>query len=245
MLENKYEKVLSFWQKKEIQNSGDLDAVVNGQAVSLAYHTTKLELSDVTFHDTREVFERGRVTGYTGDVVTLFALQNARRAWELFLDAFDARRPFDETLVKDFHLAISAGTYDERRYKRGERPGQYKIGDYVTGFYEVGAPPEDVSEEMRELLSDLQDVSDDNALIAAAFFHAKFENIHPFADGNGRAGRLLMNYFLVAHNHPVIVIHEEDRKPYMEALEQWDSGQALDPLADFLKEQTVKTWENK
>lgn len=240
-----YDEILKWWRDKRIKDSGGLDAVVNGQAVTLAYNTTKIELADVTFHDTREIFEHGRVTGYTGDVTSLFALQNARRGWELFLDAYDDWRVIDEELVKEFQYTLTTGTYDERRYKHGERPGEYKKGDYVTGLHEVGAPPEDVEAEIKELLEDIKDVEDKDALTAAAFFHAKFENIHPFADGNGRTGRLLMNYFLVCHDHPVITIHEEDRREYMRALEAWDESQDLNPLKDFLKEQTVKTWSNQ
>ena len=73
-------------------------------------------------------------------------------------------------------------------------------------------------------------------------FHYEFVFIHPFADGNGRAGRLAMNYLLVLHDHPSVVIHEEDRKDYYAALEAWDTGQELTPLRDFLMAQTVKTW---
>ncbi|MBQ2329957.1 MAG: Fic family protein, partial [Oscillospiraceae bacterium] len=115
----------------------------------------------------------------------------------------------------------------------------------VTGREEIGAAPEDVAEEMDELIAELQEVTDEKALIAAAYFHAKFENIHPFADGNGRTGRLIMNYLLVLHNHPPIVIHEEDRRAYFAALEAWDSVQDLQPLAAFLKEQTGKTWQKQ
>ena len=140
---------------------------------------------------------------------------------------------------------MTQNTYDTRRWQLGERPGEYKLHDYVTGTEEIGAAPEDVQEEMSELLSELQGVSDKNALTAAAYFHAKFENIHPFADGNGRAGRLAMNYFLIMHNHPPIIIHEEDRKAYYGALEAWDREQNLDPLRDFLKAQTEKTWEKQ
>ena len=85
-------------------------------------------------------------------------------------------------------------------------------------------------------------VQPSQVLTAAAYFHAKFENIHPFADGNGRAGRLLMNYLLLLWDHPPIIIHEEDRKAYYDALERFDSSQELDTLTAFLKEQTVKTW---
>lgn len=65
------------------------------------------------------------------------------------------------------------------------------------------------------------------------------------ADGNGRTGRLAMNYLLVMHDHPPIIIHEEDRRDYYAALETWDSEQNLDPLRDFLKDQTVKTWKKQ
>lgn len=95
---------------------------------------------------------------------------------------------------------------------------------------------------MDGLLLELTETSDRNALTAAAYFHAKFENIHPFADGNGRTGRLAMNYFLIMHNHPPIIIHEEDRRDYFAALEAWDDKQELSLLQKFLWEQTAKTW---
>ena len=239
-----YEDVLSYWKSKNVKNGTDLDAIVNGMAILLAYHTTKIEEPGVTFDDTREIFENGRVIGYTGDVKELFALRNAKRGWENLLDAFDEGRQIDEELIKAFHFSLTEGTYDKRRYDKGERPGEYKKGEYVTGKYETGALSEDVSEEIGELLEDIGDVDDKNALISAAFFHAKFENIHPFADGNGRVGRLLMNYYLVMHDHPVVIVYVEDRKEYMSALEAWDRDQNLDPLVLFLKGQTVKTWES-
>ena len=98
---------------------------------------------------------------------------------------------------------------------------------------------------MSELLSELKDIPAEKILIAAAYFHAKFENIHPFADGNGRTGRLLMNYLLLTHDHPPVIIHEEDRKDYYSALEAFDERQDLDPLIAFMKDQTVKTWQKQ
>lgn len=185
------------------------------------------------------------MTAYTGDLRTLFEIRNAKNANELFLLSFNERRPLDESLVKAFQLRLTENTYDTRRYRLGERPGEYKRHDYMTGKEEIGAAPQDVAAEMSELLHELQDIPDDKALTAAAYFHAKFENIHPFADGNGRTGRLLMNYLLVLHNHPPVVIHEDDRRTYFEALEAWDRSQSLAPLIDFLKEQTEKTWRKQ
>lgn len=240
-----YEKAVSLWQQKNITSDAELAEALNGHSIAFAYHSGKIENDRVTYHDTREIFEHDGVTAYTGDLRTLFEIRNARDANELFLTAFQERRSFDESFLLELQKCLTQNTYDTRRWQLGERPGEYKRHDYITGKFEIGAAPEDVQEEMSELLSELTDVSTQDALTAAAYFHAKFENIHPFADGNGRTGRLAMNYFLVMHNHPPVIIHETDRKGYYTALEAWDSKQDLDPLRDFLKEQTAKTWEKQ
>lgn len=240
-----YHAIVSLWQKKNIQTDAELAEALNGHSISFAYHSGKIENAQITYHDTREIFEHDGVTSYTGDLRTLFEIRNAKSANELFLAAFQKKRPFDEALLKEFQLCLTQNTYDTRRWQLGERPGEYKHHDYVTGKEEIGAAPEDVQEELSELLSELQDVSEQDALTAAAYFHAKFENIHPFADGNGRTGRLAMNYFLVLHAHPPIIIHEEDRRTYFTALEAWDRSQDLNPLRILLREQTVKTWEKQ
>ena len=240
-----YESAVQLWQNRHIQNDAELSEALNGHSIAFAYHSGKIENDRITYHDTREIFEHDGVTSYTGDLRTLFEIRNAKDANELFLISFSDRRPITEILIKEFQFKLTNNTYDIRRYQLGERPGEYKKHDYVTGREEIGALPEVVSLEMSELLAEIQDIDDEKALTAAAYFHAKFENIHPFADGNGRVGRLLMNYLLVLHDHPPIVIHEEDRKLYFEALEAWDSKQELIPLIEFLKQQTVKTWKKQ
>lgn len=240
-----YEKAVALWQQKNITTDAELAEALNGHSISFAYHSGKIENEKITYHDTREIFEHDGVTSYTGDLRTLFEIRNAKDAYEMLLGSFQKKRVFDESFIKELHRVLTQNTYDTRRWQLGERPGEYKHHDYVTGKEEIGAVPEDVAEEMNELLSELVDVTNRNALTAAAYFHAKFENIHPFADGNGRVGRLAMNYFLIMHGHPPIVIHEEDRKAYYTALEAWDVSQDLDPLRDFLQEQAVKTWEKQ
>lgn len=240
-----YEKALELWHRKNITTDAELAEALNGHSIAFAYHSGKLENERITYHDTREIFEHDGVTSYTGDLRTLFEIRNAKESHELFLQAFQERRPLDEKLVLDFQRQLTHGTYDTRRWQLGERPGEYKHHDYVTGREEVGAAPEDVADEMAELLEELLDVAPEKVLTAAAYFHAKFENIHPFADGNGRTGRLAMNYLLVLNGHPPIVIHEEDRKGYYEALEAWDRAQELAPLRQFLVDQTVKTWQKQ
>lgn len=241
----RYDQALALWQNKNITTDAQLAEALNSHSIAFAFHSGKIENDHVTYNDTREIFEHDGVTSYTGNLRTLFEIRNAKEAYELFLKAFGEKRPMDEAFLKELQRQLTHGTYDTRRWQLGERPGQYKLHDYVTGRNEVGAAPEEVAEEMQELLDELQDVSPEHALTAAAYFHAKFENIHPFADGNGRAGRLAMNYLLILHGHPPVIIHEEDRKEYYAALEAWDTRQDLEPLRDFLRSQTEKTWEKQ
>ena len=242
---DRYKIALEMWQAKQIKTDAELAEALNGHSIAFAYHSGKLENENITYNDTREIFDHDGVTAYTGDLRTLFEIRNTRDANELFLQAFQDRLPLDENLVKTFQKRLTQNTYDTRRYQLGERPGEYKRHDYVTGRYEIGAAPDEVADEMRELLDELHDIPADKLLRAAAYYHVKFENIHPFADGNGRAGRITMNYFLVLNGHPPITIHQEDRKAYYAALEAWDTEQELAPMEAFLREQTVKTWDKQ
>ena len=246
-LKDKYELLINWWRSLNIKDDAALAEAFNGHIINFAYNSGNIENPNVTYHDTREVFEHDGVTSYTGDLRTLFEIRNAKVAMEYFFKAFREKLPFDETFIKELQRRLTLNTYDERRWQRGERPGEYKKGDYVTGRNETGASAEDVPDEMRELLEDLKTLPEEpeKVLTAAAFFHAKFENIHPFADGNGRTGRLAMNYLLATHNHPPLVIHQEDRKAYFEALEAWDTEQNLKPLKAFLLEQLIKTWSKR
>ena len=237
-----YGNIVSLWKQRHITNDAELSEALNAYRITFAYNSGKIENEKITYHDTREIFEHDGVTSYTGDLRTLYEIRNEKDAYELFLTAFGERRPIDEDFVKEMQGCLTKNTYDTRRWQLGERPGEYKHHDYVTGIEEIGALAEDVHEEMSELLEELIDIEDKDALTAAAYFHAKFENIHPFADGNGRTGRLLMNYFLVLHDHPPLIFYDEDRKDYFSALEAWDREQDLDPLKKFLKQQTAKTW---
>ena len=225
----KYKDVIEFWRCKKISSVSELEIAINGKIISLAYHSGKLENEAITYNDTREIFEHDRVVSYTGDLRTLFEIRNAKDAFVELLGAFEKKLPLDEDLICKFHYQLT-------------KKGKFKMHDYVVGREEVGALPEDVPIEISELLKEIADYKGEEILKVGAYFHVKFENIHPFADGNGRTGRLALNYYLLQKNSPPVIIHEEDRKKYFEALEAWDSRQELEPMNIFLQEQSIKTW---
>ena len=242
LVEAAYQDVVAEWADRDIVDRDRLAVALADYRVRFAYHSGTIENPSITYRDTRDVFEDGRVAGFSGDPRTLFEIQNLKECHEVILDAFANRRPIDEQFVLDVHRTLTQGTYDNRRWAAGERPGTYKLGDYIVGVGDVGATPAEVRGEMASLVSEVSRAPQGKALTVAAYFHAVFENIHPFSDGNGRCGRELMNYLLLMRNHPPVVVFEDDRAAYFGALEAWDAERDLEPLKAFLKAEVVRTW---
>ena len=241
---SKYESVLKLWRKYNVKTEADIDFRLDNFRILFAYNSGKIENDAITYNDTREIFENGQVLNYSGDPRAIFELENQRLCYEFLKPKLAARELVTIELIKSVHAVLTGGTYDERRYiTQGERPGEFKKHDYVTGRAEVGSPPEDVEQDLGNLLDELAGVKDGDILKAAAYFHARFEYIHPFADGNGRVGRTLLNYFLMIRDHPPLIVHDEDKHGYYNALYQYDIEEEIAPLLEFLKAQTEKTWE--
>lgn len=237
-----YQEICSIWKSFDIQEKSQLENHLDSFKVLFAYHSSKIENEEIKYDDTREIFEKGSLTSYTGDVTTVFELQNQKICYDFLLDKILAKEPLSVELIKTIHKKLARGTYDDRRYHvNQERPGQYKKHDYVTGPKEIGLPPEEVSGAMEDLVRQVNENSQ-HTLVAAAYLHAWFEYIHAFADANGRAGRTIMNYFLLINDHPPVVIRNEEKREYLEALRTFDETESLDPLLDFLKGATVTTW---
>lgn len=241
MTNTAYEKIVNEWRSRPLNSPADVDTVLDNFRVLFAYNSNKIENPDTTWHDTREIFLNGRVTGYTGELRTLFEIQNQKNCYGFLRDKIVGRGAVTPDLIKETHRILMAGCYDEARWDQGERPGKYKIHDYVTGDG-VGAAPEDVQVEIESLCHEIEVVPNDRILTAAAYFHLRFESIHPFADGNGRTGRTLMNYYLMTHGYPPTIIYEEDKVTYYMALAVYDKAEEISGFEDLLREQTVKTW---
>lgn len=238
-----YEKICHCWKSFDITDKSTLEKYMDNFKILFAYHSGKLENPEITYDDTREIFEKDEVNSFTGSLRTIFEIQNQKICYDYLIDKSLDKQPLTEDLIKRVHKLLARGTYDKRRYvDNEERPGVYKTHDYVTGPKEVGLPPEEVEDAMKELITQVHENDTSDPIVVAAYLHAWFEYIHPFADGNGRTGRTLMNYYLMTHGHPPIIIYDDEKKLYLEALRAFDDEEDLKPLIDFMRNATIRSW---
>lgn len=243
----KYTDVITYWQSLKIDSKEKLENVLDNFRILFAYNSGAIENAEITYHDTREIFENGKVISFTGNLRTIFEISNQKTCYEYLLDKIIKKEKISENLIKKVHELLTIGTYDERRYiLNGERPGEYKKHDYVTGREEVGASANEVAKEIANLLNEVNSVNTNNAediIKIATYFHNKFENIHAFVDGNGRVGRTLTNYILMINNMPPLIVYDEDKKYYYAALEKYDKEDNIKSMIEFFKYEMEKTWK--
>lgn len=240
----KYEDILIWWKDVKKDTKEDIYALLDNFKILFAYHSGKIENEMITLHDTREIFENGTVINYTGDLRTLFEIKNQKDCFEYLVDKIVSKGEITLPFILELHKQLMKGCYDETRYLKGERPGTFKKHDYVTGDG-VGASPKDVKRELQELLEEIKAADGKDVMTIAAYFHLRFEEIHPFADGNGRVGRTLLNYYLMTHGFPPLIFYSEDKRTYYLSLAVYDKAGEIKGFIEFLKEQMVKTWEKK
>lgn len=226
-------------------NRNDLEKELIDFKILFAYHSNKIENDEINYHDTREIFENGKVVGFTGNTRTLFEIQNQKDCYEYMIDKLANREPISISLIKEIHKQLTKGTYDEVRYGKGERPGEFKKGDYNVGINEIGSLVSEVENNLNELLDEINDKQYMDYLTVGSYFHARFEAIHPFADGNGRVGRTLLNYYLMIHGLKPLIVYDEDKKLYYECLQIYDEKEDIEPLKQFLEYSQEKTWKKK
>ena len=237
-----YMSIVEEWQLQPIKDISDIDLILHDFRVLFAYNSGRIENENFNYNDICSIFENGELSGYAGDVLTLNEQRNQKDCYEVLKPYIVKRQPLSVDLLKKMHFALCKDTYDENRLSKGEQPGELKKNNYGVGYLDVGSYASEVVGDLTEVLEDINSYTGDRILDAAAYLHACFENIHPFADGNGVVGRTMMNYYLMIHDHPPIVVFDEDKKLYYHALEAFDRSEELEPLLTFLTSQGEKTW---
>jgi len=185
--------------------------------VNLTYNSNHIEGSKLTEEQTRRIFETNTIGAEDqADVDDIIETTNHFRCIDHVID--NAKKRMSENIIKTLHLMLKSGTSDSpRRW--------FRVGDYKSMPNEVGgeatAAPSEVAGRMKVLLGEynakgtkgIEDVID---------FHQRFEKIHPFQDGNGRVGRLLMFKECLANNIVPFIINEERRWYYYRGLKEWN-----------------------
>jgi Fic family protein len=185
--------------------------------IDLTYNSNHIEGSKLTHDQTRYIFETNTIgiTDQTVNVDDILETVNHFRCIDFIIDHAEER--LTEKFIKHLHLLLKSGTSDSRK-------DWFAVGDYKRLPNEVGGqetcPPEDVHKELKTLLTDYyhnRQQTFENILN----FHVRFEQIHPFQDGNGRVGRLLMFKECLANNIVPFIITDELKMYYYRGLREW------------------------
>lgn len=186
--------------------------------IELAFNSNHIEGSQLTHDQTRYIYETNTI-GFednpTIKVDDIIETTNHFTAVDFLLDSF--QDDLNETWIKEIHAILKRGTSDSRK-------SWFQIGDYKSYPNEVGGRetslPEHVESDMQELLRNY------HALSPTSFedildFHVRFERIHPFQDGNGRVGRLIMFKECLKHGHVPFIIGDDMKYFYYRGLAEW------------------------
>lgn len=170
----------------------------------------------------QSIYGNQEVKSFTGFPYQLTQLSNHRRLFiEMFSDVANERK-VNEAMIHKYHMLLEQGCLSDIDHQRGELPGCYKNEPHWADEHGyVGAPPGLVDSLIKELVKSIDSIKilDDNtALAIISYFHCKFENIQPFYNGNGRVGRMLMNFMLMRYGFPPIYIGEGNSAEYFRAL---------------------------
>lgn len=199
----------------------------------LAYNSNKIEGSTLTEEQTASLFDTG-ILPKTDDYYRAKDVEEMNGHFLMFnkmLDTLDVA--LDQQIIKSFHFELKSGVFEDRA--NGYAIGDYKKRPNMIGIHQTSLPSQ-VPEAMTELLNwyHTQDVS----LKTLAEFHARYEIIHPFQDGNGRTGRIILFRECLRHDISPFIIEDANRLEYLEALKAYrQNGTVTELTTLFQKEQ--------
>ena len=187
--------------------------------IDLTYNSNHMEGSRLTHDQTRYIFETNTI-GIEKEVLNVddvIETANHFRCIDMIID--NAKATLTENFIKKLHLVLKNGTSYSRK-------DWFVVGDYKKLPNEVGgmetALPEEVADRMKKLLSEYNN-QEEKALEDILNFHVKFECIHPFQDGNGRVGRLIMFKECLKYNIVPFIIEDNLKMFYYRGLKEWNN----------------------
>ena len=202
-------------QQKEAKLKG---GIYHKTQIDLTYNSNHIEGSRLTHAQTRYIFETNTI-GVEGESIRvddIIETTNHFRCIDLIIDRAEER--LSESLIKELHSILKMGTSDSRK-------DWFVVGEYKRLPNEVGGnettAPEDVHREMKVLLKEYNSKKQ-KSFEDIVDLHQRFESIHPFQDGNGRVGRLVVFKECLANGYVPFIITDELKMFYYRGLREWN-----------------------
>lgn len=203
---------------------------------TLAYNSNKIEGSTLNEEQTASLFDTGMLP-VSNDYYRAKDVEETNGHFLMFnkmIDTLD--EPLSEALIKAFHYELKSGVFEDRA--NGYAIGEYKKRPNMIGIYET-ALPEDVPEKIQELLAWYHEIPVKTLAIMAQF-HARYESLHPFQDGNGRTGRLILFRECLKADLIPVVIEDRHRNRYMGGLKEYRETGETALLQELLQEEQLE-----
>ena len=203
----------------EEKSSGYSGGIYHKTQIELTYNSNHIEGSSLTHEQTRYIFETNTIGTETGNLNVDDVIETANHFRLVSLIIDNAKSMITEEFIKELHLILKNGTSDSRK-------DWFAVGDYKKLPNEVGgmntALPEEVSGKIKKLLNEYN-AKEEKCFEDILDFHVKFEKIHPFQDGNGRVGRLIMFKECLKYNIVPFIIEDDLKMFYYRGLAEWEA----------------------
>ena len=214
-------------QQKKLKLPGNLYYKTQ---IDFAYNTNHMEGSTITKDETRSIYETGTILTDNNRVIVIKDVTETQNHFTLFnymLDTID--KPLDEDMIKKFHYLLKNGTVSEED-KETIMVGEYKklvnyVGDITT------SKPKNVDKDMKELLKWYSELDKKN-IEDIIEFHVRFEHIHPFQDGNGRVGRMIMFRECLCNDIIPFYIEDRNKSFYLRGINKYQASNEKGYLID-------------
>ncbi len=223
---------------KEEKRSQTHGGIYHKIQIELTYNSNHMEGSRLTHDQTRYIFETNTI-GITDEGVRVDDIIETATHFRCIDEIIEnAKAPLSEKLIKHLHFILKTGTSDAKK-------DWFAVGDYKKLPNEVGGKettlPESVAEEMKKLLAAYNN-KENKTLEDIIEFHVRFERIHPFQDGNGRVGRLIMFKECLKYGIVPFIIEDKIKMFYYRGLKDWNQEKGYLTDTCLLAQDTFKRY---
>lgn len=221
------------WVLKLEHSIKDRSGIYGYTQRTLAYNSNRIEGSTLTEEQTAALFEEGYLPA-TEEFYKAKDIEEMNGHFLMFNRMITSLgKALSEEMIKSFHYELKAGVFEDRA-------NGYAIGEYKTRANTVGglmvSNPAEVADKMAKLLVWYHSQKK-VTLVTLADLHARYELIHPFQDGNGRTGRIILFKECLEHDIMPFVIHNENRIRYVAALKKAQLEGDSSELANYFEEE--------